>query len=298
MNFFRLVLLTVALLASTIAFSVRPPAPTDKVSANSLLGAHEYDVHVHAGNDPAAAPSLPVAAVPICMGLPTQASLDTSNTTMTQKTSNFDAVTAALSGAMATALSGAASAAMSGLLCATFLFGADVAPVHAVSTAQSLQNIEASLVEVTKELKQLSAKVDRNQQELSAKLDRNQQELSASQLALSAKLDRNQQELDRNQQELILKIGQVDRNQQELILKIGQVDYKYIWIPIIVSIANIFSRLVESNKPSKPTENYQYLFWGDQNKTAELSAFVGMPKGTLGPAFNHTGKDETDDKLT
>jgi hypothetical protein len=251
-------------------------------------------VHVHAGNDPAAAPSLPVAAVPICMGLPTQASLDTSNTTMTQKTSNFDAVTAALSGAMATALSGAASAAMSGLLCATFLFGADVAPVHAVSTAQSLQNIDASLVEVTKELKQLSA----SQVELSAKVDRNQQELKASQLALSAKVDRNQQELKQFSASQLALSAKVDRNQQELSLKIGQVDYKYIWIPIIVSLANIFSRLVESNKPRKPTANYQYLFWGDQNKTAERSAFVGTPKGTLGPAFNHTGADETDDKLT
>jgi hypothetical protein len=204
---------------------------------------------------------------------------------------------------------GAASAAMSGLLCATFLFGADVAPVHAVSTAQSLQNIDASLVEVTKEMKQLSAgqeELRASQVELRAsqvELSASQVELSAKVVALSAKVDRNQQELslkigqvDRNQQELSLKIGQVDRNQQELSLKIGQVDYKYIWI---VSLANIvLPPLVESNKPKKPTANYQYLFWGDQNKTAERNAFVGTPKGTLGPVFNHTGKDETDDKLT
>jgi hypothetical protein len=232
MNFLRLVLLTVALLASTFAFSVHPPVATGKVSAHSLLGSCDTDVHVHAANDPAASPSL--VAVPIGLSLPTQATgslhLDTSNTTMIHKTSNVDAMTAALSGV--------ATAALSGMMCAAILFGADVPPVHAVSTAQSLQNIEANQVEMTKALKELSA----NMKRLSEKVDGNQR----GQLELSAKVDRNQQKLldlsakvDCNQQELLELSAKADRNQQELSLKIGQVDYKYIWIPIIVSVANI-----------------------------------------------------------
>jgi hypothetical protein len=219
MNFLFLFLVTFALLASTIAFSVRPPVATDKMSVHSLLEACDNDVHLHARNDPAAAPSL--VAVPICLSLPTKACLhlDTSNTTMFHKTSNDDVVTAVLSGALTTALSGAVTTALSGFMYATILFGADVHPAHAVPTAmtQSLQNIESNQVEMMKELKQLSA----SQKELSASL----QELSASQQELSASMKQLSEK--------------VDRNQQELSLKIGQVDYKFIWIPIIVSLANI-----------------------------------------------------------